>query len=411
MKNSVLYTLVFTVALCAACAAMLTFAEVNWRDRIAANKEYAHTRAIVEALGLCDEDTPRENAVTAFDERVELQEKKNENDADIYVGTALENGEPVVVGYAIDLVAKGKNGPIRGTLALEPDKRHIKAFRIYEHEETPGLGARITEATWLRKFVGVPVEVDGQEGIIISNKVKGANVVDGITGASMTTFALGNSLNAAIATVRAGGRKLEAVDFGLGADAVTRATPGYPKSLKKPENFQVQTKRPPFMAPPGITNIALDKPAICSLEEDDFIDGFADQITDGVKKCREGDYVDIGPNPQWAQVDLKGEHTVFCVVVWHYYRNPVIYRDVIIQVSNDPDFKQGVTTLFNNDHDNSSGLGTGGDPSHLAAWWGEVGDARGSAGLGTQCRYVRVNTNGGCGDESNRFVEIAVYGQ
>ena len=411
MKNSVLYTLVFTVGLCAACAAMLTFAEVSWRERIAANKAYARTRAIVEALGLCNEDTVREDAINAFAEKVKLQEKGSADDADIYVGTVLEDGEPAVVGYAIGIVAQGKIGPIKGILALEPDKRHIKAFRIYEHEETPGLGARITEADWLRKFVGVPVEADGQEGIIISNKVKGANVVDGITGASMTTFALGTSLNAAIATLRSGGRRLEAVDFGLGADAVTRATPGYPKTLRKPENFEVQKKRPPFMAPPGVTNIALDKLVTCSLEEDDFIEGFADQITDGVKKSREGDYVDIGPDPQWVQVDLKDEHTVFCVVVWHYYRNPIIYKDVIIQVSNDPEFKQGVTTLFNNDHDDSSGLGTGSDPSHLAAWWGEVGDARGSTGLGTQCRYVRVRTNGGCGDESNRFVEIAVYGQ
>jgi hypothetical protein len=165
------------------------------------------------------------------------------------------------------------------------------------------------------------------------------------------------------------------------------------------------------MAPPGVTNLALKKLVTCSMEEDDFIEGFADQITDGVKKSREGDFVDLGPGVQWVQVDLQQEYNVFCVVIWHYYRNPIIYRDVIIQVSNDPEFETGVTTLFNNDHDNSSELGAGNDPSHMAAWWGEVGDARGPSNMGTRCRYVRVYTNGGCADESNRFVEIAVYGK
>jgi len=405
VKNSAIYCLAFTLGLCAACAAMLTYTSALWADLIKANEDYARTYAIVSALGLAGEDTERSQVIAAFRDEVKLQDKKSEDAADVYVGKKKE------IGYALDFVAQGKYGPIRGVLALEADKLHIKALRIYEQNETGGLGAKVEDKDWLAKFVGVPVVVDGQEGIILSSKEKGPNVVDSITGASKTSFAMAKCLNAAIATLRSGGQKLEAVDFGLGPDAVTRATPGYPKSLKKPENYEEQTKRPPFMAPPGATNLALKKPVTCSIEEDDFIEGFADQITDGIKKSGEGDYVDLGPDQQWAQVDLGAEYSVYCVVVWHFYRNPIIYRDVIIQVSNDPEFKDGVTTLFNNDDDDSSGLGAGTNRSHLAAWWGEVGDARGASNMGTRCRYVRVYTNGGCADESNRFVEIAVYGK
>jgi len=405
VKNSAIYCLVFTLGLCATCATMLTFTSTQLADLIKANEEYARTYAIVSALGLCGEDAERSEVIAVFRDEVKLQDKKTEDDADVYVGTTKE------LGYAMDVVAQGKYGPIRGGFALEPDKLHIKALRIYEQNETGGLGGKVQDKDWLAKFVGIPVVVDGQEGIIISSKERGPNVVDSITGASKTSFAVAKCLNGAIATLRSGGQKLEAVDFGLGPDAVTRATPGYPKSLKKPDNYQEQTKRAPFMAPPGVTNLALKKLVTCSIEEDDFIEGFADQITDGVKKSGNGDYVDLGPELQWAQVDLGGNHAVYCVVVWHFYRNPIIYRDLVIQVSNDPEFKEGVTTLFNNDDDNSSGLGAGTDSAHLAAWWGEVGDARGPSNAGTHCRYVRVYTNGGCADESNRFVEIAVYGK
>lgn len=405
MKNSFIYSLVFTLGLCAACASLLTFASTRWEGLIRANEEYARTRAIVAALGLCGENANQSEVLAAFREQVTLQEKASAEDADIYVGANEE------LGYAIEVVAQGRYGPIRGFLALEPDRNRIKSLHIYEQQETPGLGGEVANPVWLAQFAGLPVVGEDTEGIVISNTLRGPNVVDGISGASMTTFYLGNALNAAIATLRSGGQRLEPLDFGLDEDAVTRATPGYPKNQVLPEHFREQTQRPPFMAPPGVTNLALRKPATFSLDEDDFIDGFVDQLTDGVKKSREGDYIDLGPGLQWAQVDLGAEYTVYCVVVWHFYRNPIIYRDVIIQLSNDPEFEEGVVTIFNNDRDNTSGLGAGSDYAHMAAWWGEVGDARGPANAGTRGRYVRVYTNGGYAGESNRFVEIAVYGK
>jgi hypothetical protein len=67
--------------------------------------------------------------------------------------------------------------------------------------------------------------------------------------------------------------------------------------------------------------------------------------------------------------------------------------------------------LFNNDHDNSAGLGEGSDTAYYARWWGEIVDARGADNNGTLGRYVRVHTNGGAAEEETQFVEIAVYGK
>jgi len=38
-------------------------------------------------------------------------------------------------------------------------------------------------------------------------------------------------------------------------------------------------------------------------------------------------------------------------------RRSRIYRDVVVQVADDADFINGVKTIFNNDQDNSAGLG------------------------------------------------------
>jgi hypothetical protein len=96
------------------------------------------------------------------------------------------------------------------------------------------------------------------------------------------------------------------------------------------------------------------------------------------------------------------------VVIWRDYRGQVTYRDVVVQVSTDPDFERGVTTVYNNDRDNSSGLGAGQDEEYAETRDGKVINAGGVTG-----RYVRVYSNGHAGDPMamNRYVEVEVYGR
>ena len=397
------YSIGFTVALCCICAGLLTSAHVRWKQKIEANENFAQVHALVDALGLVDAEPDRKQVTAAFDEQVS-EEKRGE----MTIWEARR--DDTCLGYAVPLEGRGKYGPIKGILAFTPDKQRIKALRIYEQQETPGLGGRIASEEWLQQFNQLPMVVDGNPGIIISSKLEGPNVVDAITGASKTTYSLGKLMNTLIAQFLAGGMALEPLDLQLGADAVTRATPGYPKNLQKPPHMREEVRRPDFMVPPGTVNLALDRPVTTSMSEEPII-GMLSQIVDGVKKSGEFDYVEMDPGHQWIQIDLGAARTIFCIVVWHYYKNPVIYNDVIVQVANDEAFTENPTTLFNNDHDNSSGLGKGTDTAYFARWWGELVDARGPGKQGTPARYVRVHTNGGCAGEDTRFVEIAVYGR
>ncbi|MBT3378593.1 MAG: FMN-binding protein [Lentisphaerae bacterium] len=397
------YAIVFTVALCAACAALLTFANTHWQKLIAANEDFARIHAIVDALGLSGPEAKRADIVGTYKKNVEL---KPRGEMEVY--EAREGKK--LLGYAIELLGRGKYGPIKGVLAIGPHSRTIKALRIYEQQETPGLGGRIATMEWLSQFSGKPLVTSGVPGLIISSKVKGPNVVDAITGASKTTYSFGKMMNTMIARFLAGGMKLEALDFKLGPDAVTRATPGYPKNLKKPPHLRKEVRRPAFMVPPGTRNLAIDKPVTTSMEEEPII-GELEQIVDNVKKSGEFDFVEMDPGLQWVQIDLESIQTVHGIVVWHYYKNPTIYNDVIVQVADDVEFTQNVRTLFNNDHDDSAGMGAGKDTAFFARWWGELVDSRGESKEGTPVRCVRVFTDGGAGGADTRFVEIAVYGQ
>ena len=83
-----------------------------------------------------------------------------------------------------------------------------------------------------------------------------------------------------------------------------------------------------------------------------------------------------------------------------------VYKNVIVQVSSDPDFIIGVETLFNNDHDNSCGLGVGEDLHYVETHEGKLIDARGVHG-----QYVRLFSDGNTYNELNHYIEVEVYGK
>ena len=106
-------------------------------------------------------------------------------------------------------------------------------------------------------------------------------------------------------------------------------------------------KRPDFMVPAGTVNLAKGKKVTSS--DNNPIVGTLDLVTDGDKDGDEGSWVELGPGKQWVQIDLAKSANIYAVLVWHFHSQARVYRDVVVQVSDDPTFKSGVTTIFNND--------------------------------------------------------------
>jgi hypothetical protein len=179
---------------------------------------------------------------------------------------------------------------------------------------------------------------------------------------------------------------------------------GTPTNIKSP-NLEVVTgkARAPFMVPVGTKLLSLKKPVKASDMQP--VIGELEMITDGEKEGGDGYFVELGPRKQWVQVDLGASYALHAILVWHYHSQARVYRDVIVQVSNDKDFLKGVQTIFNNDHDNTSGLGIGKDKEYIEVAEGRLFDPQGAKG-----RYVRCYSNGNTTNDLNHYVEIEVYG-
>jgi hypothetical protein len=180
---------------------------------------------------------------------------------------------------------------------------------------------------------------------------------------------------------------------------------GTPVPIKVPNLEPPQKgKRPDFMVPAGTTNIALGKKVTSSDSEP--VIGTLDLVTDGDKEGDEGSWVELAPGKQWVQIDLEKDADIYAVLVWHYHSQARVYFDVVVQVSDDPTFAKGVTTIFNADANNELGLGAGKDRSYIETYEGKLIDAGGVKG-----RYVRLYSKGNTTNKLNHYIEVEVFGK
>lgn len=158
-----------------------------------------------------------------------------------------------------------------------------------------------------------------------------------------------------------------------------------------------------IMVPKGTTNLAKGK-TVTSSDSAPII-GELSLVTDGDADGADGSFVELMPGKQWVQIDLGAESNIYKIAMWHYHKQAQAYIDVEVQVSDDPEFKAGVTTLWNSDHDDSSAMGKGNDPAYVETNHGRVIDAK-----GIKARYVRLWSNGNTSNDMNHYCEVQVYG-
>ncbi len=179
---------------------------------------------------------------------------------------------------------------------------------------------------------------------------------------------------------------------------------GTPTNIKS-ANLEVITGKPrgPFYVPTGTKLLSLNRPVTSSDMQP--VIGELSMVTDGEKEGGDGYFIELGPGKQWVQIDLGASYALHAILAWHYHSQARVYRDVIVQVSDNKDFLKGVTTIFNNDHDNSSGLGIGKDKEYIETADGKLFDPK-----GVRARYVRLYSAGNTSNDLNHYVEVEVYG-
>jgi hypothetical protein len=176
-------------------------------------------------------------------------------------------------------------------------------------------------------------------------------------------------------------------------------TPTELPNLEKPDPSKVIKS---FMAAKGTVNVAKGKPVTSS--DAAPIIGDLTLVTDGDPDGADGSFVELMPGLQWVQIDLEKSHDISKIAVWHFHKQAQAYIDVLVQVSDDAEFKTGVTTLFNSDHDDTQKMGKGSDPAYIETNHGRVVDAK-----GTKARYVRLYSAGNTASDMNHYCEVQVF--
>jgi hypothetical protein len=173
---------------------------------------------------------------------------------------------------------------------------------------------------------------------------------------------------------------------------------GTPVPINNIPNLEAKLKkRPDFQVPAGTVNLAKGKKVTSSDSEP--VIGSLDLITDGDKEGDEGSWVELGSNKQWVQVDLEKTATISALIVWHFHSQERVYRDVVVQISDDPKFEKDVTTIY----DNSA---TGKDKPYIESYLGKLIDSKGAKG-----RYVRLSSAGNTTNKMNHYIEVEVFGK
>lgn len=180
---------------------------------------------------------------------------------------------------------------------------------------------------------------------------------------------------------------------------------GTPENIEGIANLEkpLGKARDPFLAPKGTVVASAGKEVKGS--EPEPIIGQYSWLVDGDKEASEGSLIEMGPFIQWVQVDLGAEYDIYAVVMWHYHNTPRVYNDVVVQVSKDEEFID-MQTIFNNDNDNSAGLGVGQNMNYVETAEGKLIDAKGVRG-----RYVRFYSNGNNSNDMNHYIEVEVFGK
>lgn len=153
-----------------------------------------------------------------------------------------------------------------------------------------------------------------------------------------------------------------------------------------------------------LPNLALGCPVTCSDEHPLY--GKPELVTNGIKEIKEHtECFTMHRRPQYVQIDLGRVCDIFFINVRHGFDRPYRYHDIIVSTAQSPEFTEDVHFVFNNDADNSSGLGKGSDKEYL-----ETGEGLTIPAKGFRARYVRAYSDGSNLSALNAYSEIEVYG-
>ena len=178
------YPIIFLTLVVLLSVVALTLVDGVTAERIAANKREAIKQMLAALFpAMADFAYDEESGLySLYDERAVtvIDEETGE--------TSVDQSFPAV-GYAFMTDGKGYGGKIGILMGLETN-RTLRGIRVISHQETPGLGAKITDTGFLDQFAGL---IPDQLAL-----ARDGGAVDAITGATISSRAVAEGVSAGL---------------------------------------------------------------------------------------------------------------------------------------------------------------------------------------------------------------------
>ena len=185
-----LRTIAFMFAVTLFFVAILAVVYLLTRDTIRANEARFLKRAVLAAAGVQLGEDPAQ-VDRLFEERV--RERTAANGTVYYEILAGDGGESE--GYVLVTTGAGLWGKIVATVGVESDLSTLTGVEFIDQQETPGLGARISEPWFTGQFAGKR----GPFRTVPEGEEAGEQEFQAVTGATITTNAVLRIVNGSLA--------------------------------------------------------------------------------------------------------------------------------------------------------------------------------------------------------------------
>lgn len=196
-----IHALKFAAVLSFVCCMLITGASVGLKPVQLENMELDRQKNVLKAANLIDSTTDLSGAAVKklfqdtitrvfIDRQGRMISSPEQDGLSLYLHR--ENNQ--IASYIVPIDSRGLWGKIRGYMAISSDGQTIVGFSIYSHSETPGLGGEIEKRWFLKNFKNKKIVNQADEFVsihIAKGKAAGrepeaANMVDGISGATLT---------------------------------------------------------------------------------------------------------------------------------------------------------------------------------------------------------------------------------
>ncbi len=187
MRSTVRLIAALTIT-CAVSALALSFIYGLTEDPIEEQKRLAIMRAVQEVLPPFDNDPAQELRTIILED----DEAGAQDTLTVYLGT--QQGR--ISGAAFQTYGEGYGGFIRIMMGIDLE-RQISGVKILEHEETPGLGAKIEESSFTDQFKNKSLDNSTLVNGNLAVKNDGGDL-DALTGATISPRGVAQAASAGL---------------------------------------------------------------------------------------------------------------------------------------------------------------------------------------------------------------------